>query len=259
MRARCTVCVIAAIIVVLMSFAACVTTETKLSDDTNETWDYVILGSSIGTLWAEDYGALMESDLGVKIIYHNYYVGYQPVSGLLHNVINNERLREEIRNAEVITIGSGFADIYFETLRRYEIQGGYNFEQNGQKGLEEKIEVICKTYNSMLDEVLTLASPSDTIIRIMDFYFPYVGLHKEIGIYSTTRKYWMIFNECISQAGHRNGIPVANVFAAFNGSDGNDDPVDKGYIANDRLHPSELGMDVIATEFRKLGYQYTSR
>jgi len=51
-----------------------VTTETVLPDVTGDTWDYVILGSSIGTWWARIYGDMVESDLGVKIRYHDYYV-----------------------------------------------------------------------------------------------------------------------------------------------------------------------------------------
>jgi len=261
MKIKKTIIYLLFLVLYLLLLDSCVTetpATTAPPDAKTETWDYVILGSSIGTWWAENYGTLMESDLGVKIVYHSYYVGAQSVGALLQNVISNEKLREDIRNAEVITIGSGVADMYFGAIQKIEFLG-YNYGQDAQKKLEEKIEVFSKTYNSMLDEILTLASPSDTIIRIMDFYFPYVGRHKRKGIYSTTKKYWMDFNECIFQAARRNGIPVANIFTAYNGSDGNDDPVDKGYMASDRLHPSELGMDVIAEEFRKLGYQYASR
>ena len=242
---------------VLLFLGTCVTTkiEPPLPDVSGETWDYVILGSSIGTWWAENYGALIEADLGVKIVYHSYYVGGQPVGKLLQNVISKEWLREDIRTAEVITIGSGFADMYFNAIMGYTL-GAYNRQE-----MEQKVKAFRETYNSMLDEVLTLASPSDTIIHTMDFYYPYVGEDKGMGIYNQTKRYWQKFNKCIVQAARKRGIPVATVFAVYNGFDGNDDPVDKGYISSDRLiaiGQSEEGMKVIAEEFRKLGYEYAS-
>jgi hypothetical protein len=252
MKTRKTVLVIALCLGVLLFLGTCVTIETPLPDVAGETWDYVILGSSIGTWWAENYGALIEADLGVKIVYHSYYVGGQPVGKLLQSVISNERLREDIRTAEVITIGSGFADMYFDAILLYN-DGIYNRQE-----MEQKVKAFRETYDSMLDEVLTLASPSDTIISTMDFYYPYVGKDQEKGRYNQNKRYWQKFNKSIVQAARKRGIPVADVFAAYNGLDGNDDPVDKGYIAGDRLHPSEEGMKVIAEEFRKLGYEYAS-
>ena len=252
MKTRKTVLVIALGVGVLLLLGTCVTTETLLPDVAGKTWDYVILGSFIGTCWAENYGALMESDLGVKIVYHSYSIIEQTVGQLLQNVIKNDELREDIRTAEVITIGSGFADMYVNAIMGYTL-GAYNRQE-----MEQKVKAFRETYNSMLDEVLTLASPSDTIIRTMDFYYPYVGKDQEKGIYNQNKRYWQKFNKSIVQAARKRGIPVATVFAAYNGLDGNDDPVDKGYIAGDRLHPSEEGMKVIAEEFRKLGYEYAS-
>ncbi len=253
MNTRRTLCVIAVIVMVLLSFETCVKTETALPNVAGETWDYVVLGSSIGTWCAEYYRDLMESDLGVKILYHDYYVASQPVSDLLHNVINNERLREDIRNAEVITIGVGSGDM-FPAIRRHSDLSQYDRLQ-----LEQTVEVFRETYNSMLSEVVSIAPSTDTIIRIMDFYFPYVGRYKEKGIYSSTKQYWMKFNECIIQAGRRHGIPVANVFEAFNGPLGDDDPADKGYLSVDKKHSSVSGLELIAEEFRKLGYQHLSQ
>ena len=239
---------------VLLFISTCATTkiESSLPDVAGETWDYIILGSSIGTWWAQNYGALVEADLGVKIDYHSYYVGGQPVGQLLQNIINDENLREDIRNAELITIGSGFADMYFDAIFLYTV-GVHNQEE-----MEHRVKTFRETYDSMLDEVLSLASPSDTIIRVMDFYYPYVGKDQEEGIYKQNKRYWLKFNKCIIKSARERSIPVANVFTEYNGIDGNEDPVEKGYISGDGFHPSEDGMAVIAEAFRKSGYGYAS-
>ena len=77
-----------------------------------KTWDYVILGGMIGT-WrsTEYYGDYIETDLGVTIVRHDYMWPEQMVSQLLENLRNKEELRDDIINAEVITIGVGFTDM----------------------------------------------------------------------------------------------------------------------------------------------------
>lgn len=252
MKTRLKAIAIALCVGVLIFLGNCSTTETALPDVAGETWDYVVLGSSIGTWWAEYYGNLIEADLGVKLIYHDYYVGSQPVSGLLKNIRNNGRIRENIKKAEVITIGVGNADM--EIVTTIWGAGGEN-DRNKRKG---ELKRFRETYDSMLTELLSLTSPTNTIIRTMDFYYPYVGRDKEKGIYDQNKRYWQSFNKVIVQAARKCGIPVAKVFDAFHGPQGKDDPADKDYLGYDRAHPSEEGMKVIAEEFRKLGYQYAS-
>ena len=176
----------------------------------------------------------------------------QPVSGLLENIRNDERLREDIKNAEIITIGVGCSDMFNEILL-YIAHG-----LNDQSRPSEELDKFRESYESMLTELLSLTSPTDTIIRTMDFYYPYVGRDQQQGIYDQTKRYWQEFNKCIIQIARNHGVPVANVFEAFHGPQGNDDPAEKGYLAWDGKHPSEEGMKVIAEEFRKLGYEYAS-
>ncbi len=214
-----------------------------------QTWDYVVLGSSIGTWWSKNYGRLLESSLSVRIVYHDYAVGEQTIANLLSNVMSKERIREAIRGAQVITIGCGFQDTSAAII------DAVYFGPYDPKRLDQKVKDFQVAYDSMIDEVLKLASPSRTMIRLMDFYCPFVRVYKEHATYDVIKQYWMKFNDCIIQAGRRAGIPVAQVFAAFNGPDGNDDPVVKGYIAGDGKHPSDLGKDAIAAEFCKLGYE----
>ncbi|HEC62206.1 MAG TPA: SGNH/GDSL hydrolase family protein [bacterium] len=252
MKTRTMVVAIALSVGVLLFLGSCATTETPLPDVAGETWDYVILGSSVGTWWAEYYGDSIESDLGVKLFYLSHYVGAQPVSGLLKNIRNDERLRGNIKKAEVITIGVGIADMNY-AIGMYGAGG-----RNDRRRLKEELDTFRETYDSMLTELLSLTSPTDTIIRVMDFYYPNVGRDQEKGIYNQIKSSWQKFNKCIIQAARKRGIPVAKVFQAFHGPHGNDDPAEKGYLDKDGLHSSEEGKKIIAAEFQKLGYEYAS-
>jgi lysophospholipase L1-like esterase len=247
---------IALFIAILLFLGTCVTTETPLPDVAGETWDYVILGSSIGTWWTPFYSTSLRNDLGVKLSNHTYFVPYQSAYGLLENIRNNEGLREDIRQAEVITIGVGSGDM-LDAITKF----GAGCQNDGTR-LTEELNRFRETYVSMLTELLSLTSPTDTLIRTMDFYYPYVGRDQEKGTYNENKRYWQEFNKCIIQASQNCGIPVAKVFEAFNGPHGNDDPAKKGYLAGagtgNGLHSSQEGMKVIAEEFRKLGYGYAS-
>ena len=222
-------------------------------DVAGQAWDYVVLGSSIGTQWSGHYGTLIETDLSVQVIYHDYYFPFKKVLALLNDVTENPKVRDDIANAEIITIGVGFAD-----MRPAITMWGSERKNPDSEGMNKAIHEFCVTYYAMLAEVVSLAAPS-AIVQIMDFYFPYVAAHKDRGIYESTKKDWKRFNECIFAAGRRHGVPVAQVHNAFNGPLGDDDPLAKGYLDAGGKHSSEEGMRVIAEQFRSLGYAPVSR
>jgi len=254
MKTRKIVSAIAVGVGVLLLLGTCVTTkmETAPPELAAETWDYVILGSSIGAWWAEYYGDLVESDLGVKLVYRNHWAPGQLVWELLRNIRIDETLRSDIKEAELITIGVGINDMFYEI--ETSVAGGLVDKDR----LSKKLDTLRETYDTMLTELLSLTSPTDTIIRTMDFYYPYIGRDQEKGIYSETKRWWQEFNKRIVEVAGKHGIPVAKIFEAFHGSGGNDDPAEKNYLDADGRHSSEEGMKVIAAEFHKLGYEYAS-
>ena len=208
-----------------------------------KTWDYVILGCGRGTWgWTEYYGDYIETDLGVTIVRHDYIWPGLWASMLLENLQNKEELRNDIINAEVITIGVGFFDMYNATLYSPHL-------------INEKLKTFRETYDAILSEILSLNNSTDTIIRVMDFYWPYVQSHKDSGIYEDTKRYWMEFNKCIAEVAEKHGILVAQVFQAMNGVHGDDDPNEKGYLASDGQYLSDEGYQVVAKLVRELGYE----
>ena len=208
-----------------------------------KTWDYVILGGMIGT-WrsTEYYGDYIETDLGVTIVRHDYMWPEQMVSQLLENLRKKEDLRDDIINAEVITIGVGFADMDYTALYSPHL-------------INEKLKTFRETYDAILSEILSLNNSTDTIIRVMDFYCPYLRLYTDRGIYEDTKRTWMEFNTCIAEVAEKHGIPVAQVFQAMNGVHGDDDPNEKGYLASDGQLLNDEGHQVVAKLFRELGYE----
>jgi lysophospholipase L1-like esterase len=88
----------------------------------------------------------------------------------------------------------------------------------------------------------------------MNVYNPFVAEDTKAGNFEKLTPYLDQVNEYIASSSTRNGIPVADIHAAFNGPVGNEDAVEKGLIAIDGIHPNDQGHAVIADSLRSLRY-----
>jgi len=219
------------------------------------TWDYVALGDSMvaGHSYADYYAVHIEADLGVKVTLHNWGIGGQSSAQLLEMLRNNQKLRNAISEAEVVTFVIGVNDIV-PGLRRYK----YGVDCGGadnQDCIREALTSFRANYDAIIAEILSLQSTTDTIIRIMDYYFPAVNETKRFGIYEDIKPHWEALNEHIVQAASEHNIPVARVYVALNGPNGDEDPASKGYIKVDGAHLNDAGHRLVAELHRELGYE----
>jgi lysophospholipase L1-like esterase len=214
--------------------------------------EYVIIGNSVGTWWGPNYAKLLEADLHANIRLHNYYVPNQHAADLLNKVRDDKLMRDNIQRADIITIGIGSADISDAILL-------YGPEGLGPRG-EDQMQIALQidqskiAYDAILSEIDKLTAESHPIIRTMDIPCPYVAKYEKLGVYTQIRDYWISFNDCIAEVAEKHNVPDAKVFRAMNGIAGNDDPTEKMLIASDGKHPSSKGLQLIAEEVRKLGY-----
>jgi lysophospholipase L1-like esterase len=120
--------------------------------------------------------------------------------------------------------------------------------------LREALKVYKEDTDAIFAELVSLRSPSDALIRTMDFPLNVKEL-KATGAFEVINTYWQDANEYVIQVAGEHHIPVARVYAAFMGPNGDEDPMDKGYVF-DGIHPTEKGADLMAELFRELGYEY---
>ena len=118
-------------------------------------------------------------------------------------------------------------------------------------------------WTAITAEVLELRSSSDTIVRTMDIYNPYVRTdivtdtwRKDGGMndFEVFKKYLDRVNRHIAATSYTTDVPYTPVYLAFNGTFGDEDPRSKGYLSLDGLHPNNTGHMVIAGELRIVGY-----
>jgi len=59
----------------------------------------------------------------------------------------------------------------------------------------------------------------------------------------------------VREAAEAFNVPLISVYDAFNGTDHNEDPREKGYIGSDGEHASDRGQQVIADLLSEAGYK----
>ena len=214
-------------------------------------WDYVPLGDSVAKGWPKLYAAHIEADLGVEVTVHDPTSGAQSSAGLLSALRNNQKLRSDIREAEVVTflVSPKHFQPPIEVDRKVGTCGG----TDNQDCLREALTLLKADVDAIIAEILSLTSTSDTIIRAMTYHNPMVNQWKRKGVFEDLNPYWKAHNEYLVQAASEHNIPVVRVDLAFNGPNGDEDPSDKDYVS-DGLHPNAVGDALIADLHRELGY-----
>jgi hypothetical protein len=189
--------------------------------------------------------------LGVEITMHIWYRGQQGSSEMLGALRNNQDLRSDLREAEVVTflVVPHHLD---DPLQAY--RDGTCGGTDSQDCMREAFTLLKADTDAIIAEILSLRSTSDTIVRAMTFYNPFVNDGKEWGYFEALNPYWVALNEYLVQTASEHNIPVARVDLAFNGPNLDEDPSDKGFLG-DGIHPNVEGITLMADLFRELGYE----
>jgi len=228
---------------------------TPTPEETEElpAWDYVVLGASRDGWrpgYADPYAAHIEADLGVKVTVHRRTIGGLTSEELLHFLRNTEAVRDLLREAEVVTFQSGTGDLIVLTVTAY--QAGRCGGEDNLDCFRDAVASFPANYDAIIAELLTLCGP-DTIIRTFTVYNCFYHRHV-YGSQDDLSPFYKAINEHIIKAASENNIPVADVYLAFNGPDGHEDPVAKGYLL-DGNHPNADGYAVIIRLLHELGYE----
>ena len=251
------------LVVVVLLLAGCGTPQPLSTHEANTTWDYVALGDSIPAGYGVNaqsyviyYAEYIEADLGVKVNVHNWSIPGQTTKQVLTKLQNDQELRDAIKDAEVITIWTGWNDVarFFILGKESKCSDGENLDMDC---VREGVRVLEVDIDALLIEILSLRSTNDTLIRIADNCNHFVGEWKEAGEYQKLKgPVFEDWSEAIVQIASNHGVPVVHTYMALNGEDGNDEIAAK-YLWADGIHFSAEGHILIADLHRDLGYDYT--
>jgi lysophospholipase L1-like esterase len=230
---------------------------TAVAESGDTTWEMVVLGDS---LVADDYGVLpeayaarIEEDLGVEVEIQNLAVGGETSRSLLANVQKYPWYREPLQGAEVVLISVGGGDLPRLEKRFF---GGECGGADNQDCLRQQFEESQANWDALLDEIASLADPSETLIRpiipgILEYYARvYKDQPEDVEVYNS---YVVALYEHMARSCREQGVPVLDLYALYDGP--NADPsLPKIAGTGDGVHVSDEGDAVIAGLLRELGY-----
>jgi lysophospholipase L1-like esterase len=214
---------------------------------------YVALGDSIAAGVGDNgpggyvgrYGAYVASDRAVGVALQNLTVSGSTSQDLLTTLTTNAGVRAAVAAADLITLDIGGNDVL---IGIFAYKGATCGGADGQDCLRQAVQTAGTNWPAIAAELRTL-NPG-AAIRTMSYYNPFVV--DSAG--AVVRTYTAALNAIIRETAGGYGIAVAEAAIAFNGKSGTEDPVPKGYIDADGIHPSPLGHATLATAFRALGY-----
>ena len=251
------------LVIVLAFLAACAPPGTPAATPTEATptWDYVALGDSTPTgygvqkSYVDIYAEYIEADLGVTVRVHNWARNGQSAAQLVTALQGDQALRDDIHEAEVITIWTGANDI----LARVGVYpaGGIcgKWEKLNMDCVREGVTALKANIDAIIAEILSLRSPDETLILIADVGNPLAGDWKQLGILGELKgpamEDWI---NHIAQAAEKNNIYVVHSYRVINGPNGDDEGVPPEISQADGVHFSEEGHRLLADLHREVGY-----
>ena len=220
-------------------------TPTLIPTEAAAEWLYVALGDSEAICcgmrsYPQYYAEFIEQDLNIEVNLVNLATDGLTSGGLLRR-LGREYCRNAISKARVVTFVITMNDLLL-------------CPQVDRECAEETLVTAMANYTAIIEEILSLTSTRDTIIRTQTYDNPFVNRWKEQGVFEE-RKMIDRWNQRIVEIATQYGIPVARVYQDFNGPNGDQDPGDKGYVSTDGLHNNDAGVRRIAELLRELGYE----
>ena len=231
------------------------TAATVIAARGDKEWDLVVMGDCLMPRIIPRYAAHLERDLGIKIKTHDWTRSELASGYMLEDLRTDPELRQDIGDAEVVIFDIGL-EVFVNPANTYSFgSAGACGGTDNQDCLREALKSYKADTDAIFAELVSLRSPSEVLIRAMDIHEFTVQDWKEAGVFDVINRYKQDANEHMIQVASEHHIPVARVYAAFRGPDGDEDPMDKGY-AYDGFRPTEEGADLMAELFRQLGYGY---
>src|SRR5215212_11874413 len=161
------------------------------TNDSPPRWDYVALGDSLAVGvgarrgYVTRYAEHLRSDTGARVRTINLGVSGQTSTQLLYTLRHDPAMRMDLRGAEVVTLNIGLNDLG-QASGSY--ASGLCGGQQNKACLREAVDTVEQNWDAIVEEILALRSPEETIIRAAGLgYTPRAGKPFEPYVVETIR------------------------------------------------------------------------
>ncbi len=253
-------------VLVLLLATSCSSGSSSLTapSDSDQSLVLVMYGDSLLTFPEPDRGAIdvyagmLEEDLGASVNVQTPMAdyGYPPY---VVDDLTTDRAQSNLAGADVVIIESPIDSLAFAVMAASgfegmdpDVCGGDDQQQCLRDSLAEYKDSVEGIFSLLMEAV----DPSETLIRAVDVYPIVVEDQLAAGTLEMTNPYWVEAQEFFAETAAEYGIPTAQLFDEFMGTNGTDDPQDRGLIATDKVHPTEAGALLVAELIHDLGYDF---
>ncbi len=227
---------------------------------TRATADLVLLGDSVLLQPGAAIQVRFQDELGVTMILDDwinpdlakYDAGGERSADLLARLRTDDRLRADVRDAEVLVF-----DVPFGALN-----DRCPDPSVPAADVEACFAWVVPRYRADVDaifqELVALRDPADAIIRVTDVWQFLWPTFNRAGTYDVVRPAWQAMNQAVADAAALHGIPLVRAYDLFTGPDGDRDPVAAGDVSSDEFHLSAPGVQRFVGALAALGFETTS-
>jgi hypothetical protein len=240
---------------------ATVTTTTLVTTttvaDTSEPWDLVWFSDSTGNFVAGLWAERIEQDLGVEVRVHDFAGSGEEGSAvfILDRIENESVVRDALAEAEII--GLYASPMFTETgdaLADACLQESSTPRDPPERYSREDFEPYAELLRSIYNQMFELRAGQPTVVRAFDMYTPVLDAWMAAGVEPECTAGWEAMASTVRDVASEYGVPTASAYDTFNGPNHDEDPVTKGFIGSDGVHPSSQGNAAEADVLHDLGY-----
>jgi lysophospholipase L1-like esterase len=228
-------------------------------------WTLVAVGDSIPfnssqdcplcTGFVDRYAEAITMATGHPVTVQNLsqHTGLQ-TDDLLQTVENNPNWQKALANADIIIVSIGHNDTAWgRDDDPCDGPSNEDWSKYNETCATAAAEVFRPKWESLYSQIVALRAGKPTIFRAVNVYNDWIGVSgTSPEATDASRIFLDAWSAMICQAATSDGFTCADIYHAFNGSDGRTPAVD--LLAKDTVHPSDKGNEVIARVLTDLGY-----
>jgi len=203
------------------------------------------VGGTLG--YPERYRLALEPQVGVPIDVINLACSGCTTADLLSSLQDNPRFRDSVARSQIVSWNIGGNDLL--AARGAYVQGQCG-GPDGQGCLRDTVARFERNWDAIVDELAALTAGHPAVTVTMDIYDPFAGTEAGLGggpaLLAVFLPYLDEVNAHIGSTAAAHRMEVAPVHAAFNGPNGREDPIAKGLMAPDVIHPADPGHQRLA-------------
>ena len=232
-------------------------TTTAAPPEPAEPWDLLYLSDSLGRGVAERLSVHAAEVLGVSVRAHDHAHNYLYVADALE-LLRDERsypqLADVARNAEIIVLH--LAPLEMEAVA----PGIESCDSPVAIGAPEPYtiddwEPYREALQQVYDEIWELREGQPTVLMTLDWPTGRLSQLRDRGIDDVCIENGVTLSAAIREVAEANGATMVSLYDLFNGPDHQDDPNDRGWMASDRVHFSDAGIQAIVDALAAAGFE----